>query len=658
MTDNNIILQKLRENNPFSSHASPLPWENTNPDLQNLNRQTSDRIEQLIRKKRLEPAVPLAGLILGEAGSGKTHMLTRILRRLRNNAQLAIFTAVKAFYNPESVMQNIFSEIFNSLKLPHSKGRSQFDVVISEFMNTYRERRHNDGFDSTENLDLRSYIRKDIPGLSRNFLKCLMLYMSAKDEGVKIDILEWLREGLDDEESLRLGLPSRNRDTMKPSEREQDAANVLVSLGHVLSYARVPLVLCFDQLDNIKNTQEPRKLITSWGNSVALLMNDLTGIIPLCFVRSAIWNEKFVPVLDEAVEQRISSNKMTMYSCTVEQAKQLVHDKIAASFTEDSEEIYSWLISRMPVTQEYSPRQVIEIANRVINGESIDDTAEITKIITEAFYDEYKKIQAVPLAWPPNAEQLTLALEVWLSSLEGFTAEKSKGKYIKLQGIHGDKKFAFIVLTAKGHSTASAALKAGMSFMKEYPSSECFYISEDKTHKSTWKQANENLRKFVEYGGHSLILTEDSRINWYALTALINRVDNGDVNIYSSASSRTATRKDILDFVRTLSLIDSQALRFSPASITYAHPSKPDSKSKPEPKIYFDDKLFSATLSSIITASPMKILAVDKAAELLSQRGINAGRNEVISFVRNHTESFRTFTSKNNDILITLEGRN
>lgn len=651
MTDNNIILKKLRENNPFSSPASPLPWVNTNPDLQNLNRQTSDRIEQLIRKKRLEPSVPLAGLIRGEAGSGKTHMLTRILRRLRNNAQLAVFTAVKAFHNPQSVTQNIFSEIFSSLKLPHSNGRSQFDVVMSEFMNTYRERRHNDGFDSTENLDLRSYIRKDIPELSRNFLKCILLYMSAKDENVKIDILEWLREGLDDEDSLRLGLPSRNTEAMNPSEREQDAANVLSSLGHVLSYARVPLVLCFDQLDNMKDEPEARKLITAWGNSVALLMNDLPGIIPLCFVRAAIWNQIFVPVLDEAVEQRISSNNMQMYSCTVEQAKQLVHDRIKAAFSDDAEEIYGWLSSRLNITQEYSPRQVIEIANRVINS-SDNQQHDTDKTIIEAFNDEYKKVQAAPLAWPPNAEQLILSLEVWLSSLEGFTVERVKGRYIKLQGLHGGKKFAFIVTTAKGHSTVSAALKAGMSFMNEYPGSECFYISEDKTHKSTWRLANENLRKFVEHGGHSIILDEDSRVNWYALTALINRVDNGDVNIYSASSPHPAARRDILAFVRTLKLIDSPVLRFSPAAVTYSPPS-----SKQKTKVYFDDKLFSDTLSSLITGSPMKILAVEKAAELLSQRGIKANRNEIIAFIKNHSERFKTYSSKN-DTLITLEGGN
>ena len=665
MSDNLSILQKLRENNPFSSHASPLPWENTNPDLQNLNHETSDRIEQLIKKKRLEPSVPLAGLILGEAGAGKTHMLTRILRRLRSNAHLAVFAAVKAFHDPESVIQNIFSEILNSLKLDHSKGHSQFDLVMSEFMNSYRERRRKDGFSSIENLDLQAYIKKDIKGLGKNFLKCLMLYMSASDESVKIDILDWLREGLDDEDSLRLGLPSRNTDSMTVAGREQDAANMLVSLGHVLSYARVPLVLCFDQLDGMKDAEDARKLISAWGNAVALLMNDLHGVIPLFFVRAEIWNQIFIPILDEAIVQRMSI-PMQMYPCSVEQAKQLVHDRIKAAFGKGSEEIYSWLISRMPITQEYSPRQVIELANRVINSSDGSnpkkEQEEIKKTIMEAYNDEYKKIQAIPLSWPPNSDHLTLALEEWLKTREGFTVKRTAGKYITLQGIHGNTKFAFIVITAKGHSTVSAAIKAGMSFMKEYPGSECFYISEKRTHKETWRQANENLRKFVEQGGHSVMLDEESRVLWYALTALINKVNNGDVNIYSSSSPRPATRKDILPFVKTMKLIDSKALDFSPVSITYIPPEpektqngqSPTGKTQGQPEPYIDDKLFSDTLTSLIIKSPMKILAVDKAADLLSERGIKAGRNEIIAFVKNHSEHFKTYSTRN-DTLITIE---
>ena len=189
-----------------------------------------------------------------------------------------------------------------------------------------------------------------------------------------------------------------------------------------------------------------------------------------------------------------------------------------------------------------------------------------------------------------------------------------------------------------------------MSFMSEYPGSECFYISEDKTHKKTWKQANDNLRKFENSGGYSLILSKDSRISWYALTALVNRIDNGDVNLYLPSGNRPATRADIKSFVSTLSLLDTKALKFSPASVRYSAEDTP----KSSPKVYYDDKLFADTLRNLITSSPVKILTVEKAAALLTQRGIKAKRNDVIAFVKRNSEQFRTYRSKSNDILITV----
>ena len=139
------------------------------------------------------------------------------------------------------------------------------------------------------------------------------------------------------------------------------------------------------------------------------------------------------------------------------------------------------------------------------------------------------------------------------------------------------------------------------------------------------------------------------------IAQLMNRnTYNGDVNIYSASQTRTATRRDILGFVRTLKLIDSPSLKFSPVAIIHTPtPTKFGSKSKPQPTVYYDDKLFSDTLSSIITSSPMKILAVDKAVDLLSQRGIKVGRNEIISFVKKNFERFRSYSTKN-DTLITL----
>lgn len=649
------ILEKLRKNNPFSSNASPLPWDNMNPDLQDLNHETSDEIAQLIRQKRLNPAVPLGGLILGEAGSGKTHMLTRILRRLRSKAQFAVFVAVRAFTDPDCAAQHVLSEVFSSMMLVHSNGHSQFDIITSEFMNAYRERRRNDGFDSIENLNMQVYVKKDIPTLNKNFLKCLLMYMSTSDESVKMDILEWLRAGLDDEDSLRLGLPLRNTDAMTPAKCEQEAENILVSLGRVLGYARVPMIICFDQLDMTPDAKKNyRKIIASWGNIVSILMNDTYGILPLCFMKAQSWNDLYLPILDQAVVQRVKNNRMTMKECSLKQAQQLVHDRIAASFSEGADEIYNWLISRMSMTKGMSPRDVIELANHVITSSdtNANEIEDIKKIISSAFNDEYKKVQAAPVAWPPNADHLILALELWLSSLEGFTVSRAKGKYIRLQCVHGEKKFAFIIVIPRSHVTATNGVKEGLKFLKEYPGSFCCYVLEEKVHKSTWKKFADTLKEFERSGGFVARLTEDSRVNWYALTALINRIDNGDVNIYTASSTRSATRADILPFVRSLKLIDSDALKFPPTSIKHTPEPKPATP-KPTQQTYHNDKYVSDTLKDVISASPMKILAVDKAVEFLSQRKISMTRNEILDFVKKNSSMFRTYSSKN-DTLLTL----
>ena len=340
-----------------------------------------------------------------------------------------------------------------------------------------------------------------------------------------------------------------------------------------------------------------------------------------------------------------------MRECSVKQAQQLIHDRIAAAFGGDAEEIYSWLISRISLTKGISPRDVIELANRIINssGNPVSEKEEASRAITEAFNDDYKKVQAIPVAWPPNAEHLTLALEVWLSSLEGFTVSKAQGKYIRLLGVHGNRKFAFIIVIPKSHVTATNALKEGLKFMEEYPGSFCCYVLEEKAHKATWKKFAEKLSEFERAGGFTVRLDKDSRVSWYALTSLINRIDNGDVNIYTASRTKTASRNDILAFAKTLKLIDTDALKFSPASVKYS-----SAAPKSGTVVYYDDKLFADTLRSILSASPVKLLTADKAAALLTQRGIKVGRNEVLSFVRNNTEQFRTYTSKSKDILITV----
>ncbi|MBR0070376.1 MAG: ATP-binding protein, partial [Synergistaceae bacterium] len=347
MKDNESILEKLRANNPFASTYSPLPWDNMIPDLQQLNRNVSGEIEQLIRNKRREPSVPLAGLIIGELGAGKTHMLARILRKLRENENPAIFVIVKTFRDPESITQHLLSEIFISLRHMHSKGRSQFDVLTEEVMNVYNERRRNDEFDDISRIDKRIYLSRDMPRLDKNFLKALLLYIDTKDESVKFDVLEWLENGLDDEDCARLGLPAKDIDSMSDAKRENVAEKTLISLGLILGYAKIPMIVCFDQIDILA---QDRKLIEAFGALTSFLANDMTGILLLCFMRPDTWNNFFMPVLDASVVRRLESNKMIMQACTPQQTLQLIHDRVFNAFKENPEEIYQWLMGRMENT--------------------------------------------------------------------------------------------------------------------------------------------------------------------------------------------------------------------------------------------------------------------------------------------------------------------
>jgi len=634
--EDNKILTKLRENNPFVSSASPLPWDNKNPDLLQLSREAAEDIEQLMRHKRREPSIPLAGLILGEAGAGKTHMLTRILRRLRGSSVRAVFVAVRTFRDHESVTKHLLDEIFISLKQIHSSGRTQFDIIMSEFAASYQEHRRQEDYA----LDIRSQVAKDIPGLDRNFLKCFISYLSVQDAATKNDLLEWLINGLPAEDAMRLGLPERDLNSMSNSRREQEAEKVLIALGHILAYSKVLMIVCFDQMDGMRS----RELISAWGNIINLLMNDLSGILPLCFIRSEIWNDVFMPVLDDAVISRLRNNTMIMRTCTLEQAKLLIRAKIEAVFGKDAKEIYNWLINQIgkKLFDGYSPRSVIELANHAITA-----TGEIDGI-KKAYEDEYKKVQREQAAWPPKLEHLALAFETWLSLQENFQFTVA-GQDLRATRKYYGENFAFAVVTPQGirpYFVANRAIEYLINFLENHKNSCCYYISEASIHKDTWKTFETLREKFEKLGGHVLLLDEHSRVQWYALVALIDRIDNGDVNLYLPSGKTTATRDDIKKFVKeNINLVD---LKFNNHS-TEKKSVKNSTTVTPDT----GDASVVNILSSMLDASPMKMLSVKKVLELLEQRNIKMTDKKLMSLLKLE-KSFKIYKNEDDDPLITF----
>lgn len=637
MADNNSILEQLKADNPFMSLASPLPWENNTPDLLQLNGAVSTEIEQIIRNKRRDPSLPLAGLIFGIGGTGKTHMLTRILRRLRNNAWHVIFVTVRAFTNPKRVMQELLSEIFISLTRPHSEGRSQFDMLMDELTSAYQEHRREDGFTTDNMPEMKTHLKRDLPGIDRNFLKCLLLYLSTEDNAVKYDILEWLRVGLDDDDSQRLGLPLRDVSSMEDVECESSAKTIITSLGSVLAYAHIPMIICFDELDPMRSNKE---LIEAWGDTVAFLMNNISGILPLCFVKYDIWDDFFRSVLNVSIVQRLQGGEMTMTGCTIEQAKQLIHDRIAARFTDGVEEKYNLMMSRMgsALREGLSPRDVILLARNALRDNLPDNP------IKEAYDDEYKKVQAVPHAWLPNSGHLNLALTAWLSARSDCKLLGVWRKYAQLFGTCGHKHFAFIAVTPKSAATATAAINEGIKFLEKYPDGFCCYVKDNRSHKLSWKVFGQRCDEFVRLGGRIAVLDGDTRSAWYALASLVNQLNSGNVNVYDASGVRPATLTDAQGFLYSLDLVPG---------LFDAGISKPEPTASPEPAAPMPD--IKPALTSIIDSSPMKLITVDKALNLLAAKGFTVSREELLSFVSADKLTFRVYPAKSgSDVMLAL----
>ena len=73
------VLDRLRIENPFVSSSVGDPMKNRYPDVASINETAFKGLVQLIEQKIRTPDLPCAGMVFGETGSGKTHLISRTL---------------------------------------------------------------------------------------------------------------------------------------------------------------------------------------------------------------------------------------------------------------------------------------------------------------------------------------------------------------------------------------------------------------------------------------------------------------------------------------------------------------------------------------------------------------------------------------------------
>lgn len=233
-----------REPNPFDAETfwSGNFWqEQQDPNLMvdSIHKEASVEIENILDLVAQDNRTRTL-MLEGETGSGKTYLLGRIKRQLN---QKAFFVYIEPFTASDYIWRHILRYTVDSLlEVPEGKEDSQLMIWLK-------------GLSEFKHRSIIDMIRGDRQVFIRNLREAYPagIYNAAEFFGVLYDLTnpklaslacEWLRGDDLDEENLKLLKVQHSIDT------EDAAQKIIANFGRIAEETQ-PIVLCFDQLDNI-----------------------------------------------------------------------------------------------------------------------------------------------------------------------------------------------------------------------------------------------------------------------------------------------------------------------------------------------------------------------------------------------------------------------
>jgi len=332
------------------------PWDRA-PDLAAYNETAYNRLVRCLNALRRSPGgegYPKSHgmLILGEAGTGKTHLLMRVARNLSRNNHILF---VRKPNNEDAVAQHVWTNIINSLAKPIPAGDSQTSqlddllahvftkVLVPGFEQDVRERRDpetrrrwvNDLQEDPANLfrmlgegerrqtnmetirrrTLR-HLQQSDPDVDQDIARALVMYCFVRSDDRKRVLLTWLSgQDVGEDEAAALGLPptwvpvdETSADSSTQQQREERALRAIRSLGILSTYYQ-PLILAFDQLEGLRGEE---RLTQRWGDVVRELFTMTPNTLIVTCIFPSLWETWFQQALDQSTTERVSQQTVTL----------------------------------------------------------------------------------------------------------------------------------------------------------------------------------------------------------------------------------------------------------------------------------------------------------------------------------------------------------
>jgi len=238
-----------RDPNPFDTETfwSGNFWqEEQNPDLtvESIHADVIQDVETILDRVAADQRTRTV-LLDGETGSGKTYLLGRIKRQLNPKA---FFVYVEPFTASDYIWRHILRYTVDSL-LETPAGYKESQILLwLQGMKAFQQRSMLDRLRGERQVFIRKLLESYPSGIY-NAQEFFGVLYSLTDKRTYAEACEWLRgDDLDDETLRRLGVRSC-------IDTEEAARMMLANFGRI-SEETQPIVLCFDQLDNIARNRD------------------------------------------------------------------------------------------------------------------------------------------------------------------------------------------------------------------------------------------------------------------------------------------------------------------------------------------------------------------------------------------------------------------
>lgn len=580
---------------PFAARAVGDPWRSPEPDVASINAKPFQGIIKLLGQ--IEKTQQVAALVLGEAGSGKTHLIKRLMREKELSL---IFVYVHPMRDDRTMFSTLLERVITNLDCappgshdPHSL--SQLDHVVANVivaalndfaaaqprkvnprtlkainedpLKVFQFKKKSETWQKVlEKSEQFLASKLSVDRISKMVLKSLFQYM---DESKKTLVRLFLSGFVPDEEEAKvLGLKFAEID-LTVAAQEERSKQILKAIGRLLSFYH-PMILCFDQLENLNSAP----LVQAFGQLISDIVNEADNILPVGFMRpDTLESSLFNKECDRAALDRLKSNRFILEGCNLEQAVEMVKARLAWAFDgaplpqpHPFYPFHEGLLRKEILKDGNSPRLVLTKASKLLG--TTFTTEDPVQIVADCFAAEREKLLAAARPEPFCKQTVLEALSLYFSNrteasrynISDVTTSPGVDLRLELTRTAADVSASNVDVQVETATHGKALIKVLNTLIERMESGTThvsFFIRDASNPippgKGKMPKTAERLQAFESIcGGMKRYIDYGQLVDLYALVYTKNKVPPGDLSYVTNGSGdrKTVALDSVHTFIR------------------------------------------------------------------------------------------------------------